>query len=366
MNRLNKKILANIVNCFFHVVFVILAIVFVWMVLAESFATNLCNDIATCYTIVIFLIGIIITLKIKVMDETSSKVELILFIVGVIANILFLSVAYGYDCASISIDSETGNRILDLGKVKSALLILNSTIWVNFVVLLRNIYLVIVIYLKKHNFFKQKNHYIEEKPIKEKIKLEKSIWIYVVIMLLFLFLGIIGLIIRNGLSGETADFDIGILAACISGLCAIVGGLCTLIGVRKTINFEINRDKQISKIANKPELIVPFQCDLANVLKIRFYKEGLEDRAPILNKSIILKNSSKCCFVINELTVNGEIYCSNQSIYIEPNMLFSISFSLADNLDSVNIRVSSLDNFEYNYHIEIKEEKTIKVEEIQC
>ena len=87
MNRKKAK-KYKVINYGMQIFLALLCIVLVWMVFAESFSTNLCNEVSTCYTIVIFLVGIIVTLKFKLLDENRSRVELILFIIGFSINII--------------------------------------------------------------------------------------------------------------------------------------------------------------------------------------------------------------------------------------------------------------------------------------
>lgn len=113
---------------------IIIALVIAWLVFAEAFGEQLCENIATGYSIAIFLAGIILALKLKILDSKLGLDELIFFIIGTILNIAFLVTAYFWDCYS----SE-----------RKALLLLNAIIWWDFIIVIRNLYLVIVLYFSE-------------------------------------------------------------------------------------------------------------------------------------------------------------------------------------------------------------------------
>lgn len=266
----NQNKIYKIINCIAQVFFISITIVFVWMIFAGAFATNLCNEITTCYTIVIFLVGINVTTKFKILDEKNSRVELILFIIGILLNILFLSVAYGYDCFSIKFDEVTGDKIIDLEKVNSAILLLNVTIWIDFIVLIRNIYLITIGYfkkekvswkaIKKENFANHTNNSIS-----------KSNVIIVLLFILFTFIVIWYIALRKSIKDNSDvfnSFSIAVLAAVISGFCAIVGGFFTLFGVEKTIGFEREKEKKNNEEANKPQIYVPLRYKFDEINEI--------------------------------------------------------------------------------------------------
>lgn len=130
---------------------------FVFLLILGRISNNLCDDKSTCYAVSVFIIGIIVTLKIKVLDSKSDyhtfwlrplksislvkttiiennlfrRKELIGFILGSIFNGLVIFIAFWKDC---------------LGENESVLLLLNVLICLDFVILLRNIIIVISMY----------------------------------------------------------------------------------------------------------------------------------------------------------------------------------------------------------------------------
>jgi len=333
------------------------------MVFAEAFATNLCNEISTCYTVVIFIVGIIITLKIKLLDETKKKSELTLFIVWIIANIVFLSISFLHDCASISFDNE-GKKIVNSEEVKAAVLLLNATIWIDFIILIRNLYLIVIGYFKKTSI---KNETIEVKT--KYIEKNRSVSILGIISLIGLAVILIALIVfffllRNALlqnENQKNDLFINTLAAGISGFCAIIGGVITLIGVRMTIKFEKDKDKKTTKEANKPQLYAPLRYKLNEINEISV-NNGC-DNSPIWQKKIVLKNSSKCSFKIIAIKVNEKDYNSNVNLCIEPDFLFGLCFNYNDKVQNITLKIESYDESFYDYFVLLEnEKKVIKLE----
>ena len=110
-------------------------VMFFCAVFIEAFAKQPCSDLSTCYALVIFLAGTIVALKIRLLDDGKRWVELILFILGGIFNVLFLLIAFLLDC---------WNKDADAMKV------LNATIWMDFVIILKSLVLVVVLYFKKY------------------------------------------------------------------------------------------------------------------------------------------------------------------------------------------------------------------------
>lgn len=119
-----------------------LAIVaFICAVFIEGFANMPCTNISTCYAVVIFIAGIIVTLKIRLLDEGKRWVEWILFIAGAAFNVIFLLCAFVHDCQ---------------GNEAAAIKLLNATIWADIVIVLKSLGLVIALYYKKYLGYKKK------------------------------------------------------------------------------------------------------------------------------------------------------------------------------------------------------------------
>lgn len=132
----NKKwlqFLLGVLDVAVPVLLIVFTSFLVFSILAETFGKQLCEDISICYSVVVFLAGIIITLKIKVLDSRKEAKEFILFIIGALVNTLFLIVSFALYCSSDS---------------NKAILILNATIWADFIIVMRNLYLVIRIYFE--------------------------------------------------------------------------------------------------------------------------------------------------------------------------------------------------------------------------
>ena len=116
------------------------------------FANKLCDDKSLCYTIVIFLTGIIVTLKIKLLDTQTDyyplhKKEVIEnnlfrhkerlgFKLGTALNVFFLFTAFWLDC---------------LNKIDEVIVFLNVLIFFDFVVLMRNIIITVRTYKNQIN-----------------------------------------------------------------------------------------------------------------------------------------------------------------------------------------------------------------------
>ena len=100
-----------------------------------------CSDLSTCYAIVIFIAGIIVALKIRLLDEGKRWVELSLFIIGSLLNVLLMLSAFFYDCQ---------------GNEADAIKILNAAIWADFVIALKSLGLVIALYFRKYVGLKKK------------------------------------------------------------------------------------------------------------------------------------------------------------------------------------------------------------------
>lgn len=115
-------------------------IAFICAVFIEGFANMPCTNISTCYAVVIFIAGIIVTLKIRLLDEGKRWVELFLFIAGAAFNVLFLLCAFVHDCQ---------------GNEAAAIKLLNATIWADIVIVLKSLGLVIALYYKKYLGYKK-------------------------------------------------------------------------------------------------------------------------------------------------------------------------------------------------------------------
>ena len=143
-----KKLLhtLDIIDKIFRFILVGLCIVIAFLAFLNILGKQLCENDSTCYAIIAFLGGIIITLKIKVLESRKNIFEFIFFILGLTANILFLVLAYLSGC---KIDSEDS--------VKASILLLNATIWLDFIIFIRNTYIVIVTYGKEmHSSWKRR------------------------------------------------------------------------------------------------------------------------------------------------------------------------------------------------------------------
>ncbi len=136
-----------------HILLGLLPVVFFFLAFTEAFGKQLCENNSTCYALIAFLGGIIVALKIKILDSKKILlferriVELVFFVLGIIVNVLFLITAYFLECN---------------GKNEESLLILNATIWLDFIVFVRNIFVVIIIYIGELcNGWKQRKLAIE-------------------------------------------------------------------------------------------------------------------------------------------------------------------------------------------------------------
>ena len=110
-------------------------------VFIEGLAKIPCSNLSTCYAIVIFITGIIVALKIRLLDEGKRWVELVLFIAGTIFNVLFILSAFVSDCQ---------------GNEDGAIKLLNATIWADFVIVMKCLGLVVALYFKKYICYREK------------------------------------------------------------------------------------------------------------------------------------------------------------------------------------------------------------------
>ena len=110
-------------------------IAFLCGVFIEGFSKMPCSNLSTCYAVVIFIAGIIVSLKIRLLDEGKRWVELILFIIGATFNVLFMLSAFFYDCQS---------------NEDAAIKLLNATIWADFVIAMKSLGLVVALYFRKY------------------------------------------------------------------------------------------------------------------------------------------------------------------------------------------------------------------------
>lgn len=131
-NKSIKKVLLLILNVAVRTIITIGLAFVALCVLAEMYGKHLCNDVATCYAIVVFLAGTAITTKIKVLDDKKNWRELILFIVGATINVLILLTIFTLHCFQ---------------KEDKVLLLLNFDIWINFIIVIRNLFLIIKNYI---------------------------------------------------------------------------------------------------------------------------------------------------------------------------------------------------------------------------
>ena len=125
----------------------VIGIISGWLAFIEAFGKNMCDNISTCYSVVIFLVGIIITLKIKILDQKDRKLDLIFFVLGGVLNLLFLGTAFYLDCSK---------------NEKDSLLLLNGILWFDIIITIKNIIQVIIIYWKEHFKSKAKANNNEE------------------------------------------------------------------------------------------------------------------------------------------------------------------------------------------------------------
>ena len=144
------------------------------------FANKLCDDKSLCYTIVIFLTGIIVTLKIKLLDTQTDYLpiflkyftykdiidnsifrhkERIAFKLGTIINVLYLVTAFWLDC---------------LHKQEEVIILLNGLIFLDFVILMRNIIITIRTYKNQINIKQALNCMAENDNDIVEIKTKKN------------------------------------------------------------------------------------------------------------------------------------------------------------------------------------------------
>ena len=138
MEKTNSK-LWYIIKIVAHILLGLLPVIFYFLAFTGAFGKQLCENNSTCYALIAFLGGLIVALKIKILDSKKNLtfekwvVELVFFLLGIVANVLFLATAYWQEC---------------LENNKGSLLMLNATIWLDFIVFVRNIAVVVFIYLK--------------------------------------------------------------------------------------------------------------------------------------------------------------------------------------------------------------------------
>ena len=141
-------------------------VLFLIAVFVEAFANQPCTDLSTCYALVVFLAGIIVALKIRLLDDGKRWVELVLFIIGSFLNASFILVAFIYDCQS---------------KGDDAIKVLNAAIWMDFVILMKSLLLVIALYFKKYltkqNVNVQDKHEEKNKQVTESNKNLFEVWL---------------------------------------------------------------------------------------------------------------------------------------------------------------------------------------------
>jgi len=147
---MNKNKIMKIIFFGLEVVMaIIIPLIFSLSLYNEVYNKYFCEEKDLCYTIVIFLLGIYLTIKMKILETNNIKLkirELIVFGLSVILNILFLLISF----------------LNPLDDLKNCLILLNAAICFNFVVLLRNIFLVFKIYIGDIRSLSSKKNTIEE------------------------------------------------------------------------------------------------------------------------------------------------------------------------------------------------------------
>lgn len=133
------KIFLKILNTIDYALRIILALLSICIFALAAFGIfgkQLCENDSTCYALIAFLGGVIITLKIKILDSKNNLKELIVFIAGILVNITFILIGFFLGCNP---NPDYANH---------SLVILNATIWLDFIILIRSLYIIIVIYSK--------------------------------------------------------------------------------------------------------------------------------------------------------------------------------------------------------------------------
>lgn len=158
---------------FINIAIIILGCIFWFSLIASAIGNYLCYNLSTCYSILLFLIGTIITLKLLILNEKNRRKELLLFILGIIFNFIFILVAFEYDSLSITLDLESNVQNIDYNEVRKAAIILNGAIWIDSYILLVNAMQAICLLFKKQFHANAVMNNIEE--IQEKsISLEQN------------------------------------------------------------------------------------------------------------------------------------------------------------------------------------------------
>ena len=135
---------------FIYIISVVFASFLWFSIFASAFGNFLCYNLSTCYSILLFLIGTIISLKLLILSENKNRKEVILFILGVIFNFMFILAAFFYDSSSIALDIGNNAQSIDYKNVIEAAIILNGAIWIDTFILLKNVIQVIKLFFKKH------------------------------------------------------------------------------------------------------------------------------------------------------------------------------------------------------------------------
>lgn len=101
-----KERIKHLLKFSYQIVFTIVVTVVLAALLLNQVKMKFCEDVSICYSIAVFLIGIIITLKIRILDNKEKykpllevfyfgddlfkKNELVAFVLGTLLNIVFL------------------------------------------------------------------------------------------------------------------------------------------------------------------------------------------------------------------------------------------------------------------------------------
>jgi dsRNA-specific ribonuclease len=142
-----KKRLENIIQV---IIFVCLTLFLGFLFFGSSVSVGtICYDIPSGYSIVIFLVGTIVTLKFILLNEKDKSFELRMFIAGTLFNLLFLLLTFLNDCKSMYFDNDSKTILRSFSDLKDTATLLNFTIWVDFISVLRNLYVVVKSYIVK-------------------------------------------------------------------------------------------------------------------------------------------------------------------------------------------------------------------------
>lgn len=145
----------------FYSIFIVILCCYLWFdIFARAFGDYLCFNVSTCYSILLFIIGTTITLKLFVLNEKNKRKELFLFLLEIILNFVFILSAVWNDTASIyyvtenqtinGIEYNNAIQIINLNEFKKTVVILNGAIWINLYILLVNFIQSTKILIKKH------------------------------------------------------------------------------------------------------------------------------------------------------------------------------------------------------------------------